>query len=185
MPGSAPLDASASATWAGLRAQRSANVLLDMATATLVDANAAGASFWSGSRAQLKLPVQLDRAMPAWGQMRALDREQDVPALCLWTAAGAYTGKARVTPLGDGRHVAVILDAAPAASQRETPASSDDVDSMPGRHARNAKLAHELRTPIGAVAAYAEVLAGEHFGPLGNERYRSYAAICAMVRCMP
>ena len=38
-----------------------------------------------------------------------------------------------------------------------------------------AKLAHELRTPLGAVIAYAEVMKDEHFGPFGNSRYREYA----------
>jgi signal transduction histidine kinase len=38
-----------------------------------------------------------------------------------------------------------------------------------------ARLAHELRTPLSAVIAYAEVLKEEHFGPLANPRYREYA----------
>jgi signal transduction histidine kinase len=38
-----------------------------------------------------------------------------------------------------------------------------------------ARLAHELRTPLAAVIAYAEVLKDEHFGPLANPRYRDYA----------
>jgi signal transduction histidine kinase len=38
-----------------------------------------------------------------------------------------------------------------------------------------ARLAHELRTPISAVIAYAEVLKDEHFGPHANARYRDYA----------
>jgi signal transduction histidine kinase len=38
-----------------------------------------------------------------------------------------------------------------------------------------ARLAHEVRTPLGAAIAYAEVLKDEHFGPLGSARYREYA----------
>ena len=38
-----------------------------------------------------------------------------------------------------------------------------------------ARLGHEVRTPLGAAIAYAEVLKEEHFGPLGNARYREYA----------
>ena len=41
--------------------------------------------------------------------------------------------------------------------------------------ALDAWLAHELRTPLSAVIAYAEILKNEHFGPLANPRYRSYA----------
>jgi signal transduction histidine kinase len=39
-----------------------------------------------------------------------------------------------------------------------------------------ARLAHELRTPLGAIAALAEIMRDERLGPLGGQRYRSYAA---------
>jgi signal transduction histidine kinase len=39
-----------------------------------------------------------------------------------------------------------------------------------------ARLAHELRTPLGAIAAMAEVMRDERLGPLADERYRGYAA---------
>jgi two-component system, cell cycle sensor histidine kinase PleC len=39
-----------------------------------------------------------------------------------------------------------------------------------------ARLAHELKTPLSAIAAAAEIMRDERFGPLGNERYRDYAA---------
>jgi signal transduction histidine kinase len=38
-----------------------------------------------------------------------------------------------------------------------------------------ASLAHELRTPLSALIAFAEILKEEHFGPLGDPRYRAYA----------
>jgi signal transduction histidine kinase len=41
--------------------------------------------------------------------------------------------------------------------------------------ALDAWLAHELRTPLSAVIAYAEILKDEHFGPLASARYKSYA----------
>jgi two-component system cell cycle sensor histidine kinase PleC len=41
--------------------------------------------------------------------------------------------------------------------------------------ALDAWLAHELRTPLSAVIAYAEILKDEHFGPLANARYKGYA----------
>ncbi len=37
------------------------------------------------------------------------------------------------------------------------------------------RLAHELRTPIGAVISRAEVLRNESYGPLGHDSYREYA----------
>lgn len=36
-------------------------------------------------------------------------------------------------------------------------------------------LAHELKTPVGAIAAAAEIMKDERFGPLGNARYVGYA----------
>jgi signal transduction histidine kinase len=38
-----------------------------------------------------------------------------------------------------------------------------------------ARLAHEVRTPLGAAIAYAELLKDEHLGPIGDARYREYA----------
>lgn len=38
-----------------------------------------------------------------------------------------------------------------------------------------ANMSHELRTPLNAVIGFAEVMAGETFGPLGNPRYQEYA----------
>ncbi|MDE1974476.1 MAG: HAMP domain-containing histidine kinase, partial [Hyphomicrobiales bacterium] len=36
------------------------------------------------------------------------------------------------------------------------------------------KVSHEIRTPLNAITGFAEVIAAERFGPLGNERYRDY-----------
>jgi PAS domain S-box-containing protein len=37
-----------------------------------------------------------------------------------------------------------------------------------------AKVSHEIRTPLNAIIGFAEVMADERFGPIGNERYRQY-----------
>ncbi|HVZ69384.1 MAG TPA: HAMP domain-containing sensor histidine kinase [Rhizomicrobium sp.] len=39
-----------------------------------------------------------------------------------------------------------------------------------------ALMSHELRTPLNAIIGFSEVLSGEFFGPLGSDRYKSYAA---------
>jgi signal transduction histidine kinase len=37
-----------------------------------------------------------------------------------------------------------------------------------------AKVSHEIRTPLNAIIGFAEVMMGERFGPIGNQRYRAY-----------
>jgi PAS domain S-box-containing protein len=37
-----------------------------------------------------------------------------------------------------------------------------------------AKISHEIRTPLNAIIGFSEVMIGERFGPIGNDRYRSY-----------
>lgn len=46
----------------------------------------------------------------------------------------------------------------------------------PSGASREARLAHELRTPLSAIMAAAEIMKDERFGPLGDARYRGYAA---------
>jgi two-component system cell cycle sensor histidine kinase PleC len=38
-----------------------------------------------------------------------------------------------------------------------------------------ANMSHELRTPLNAIQGFAEMMRDEMFGPMGNERYKSYA----------
>ncbi len=56
----------------------------------------------------------------------------------------------------------------------------EDAASMtvpaPHRSAQVSKLAHELRTPLSAIAAAAEIMKDERFGSMENERYRSYTS---------
>lgn len=39
-----------------------------------------------------------------------------------------------------------------------------------------ANMSHELRTPLNAINGFSEIMAGEMFGPLGDARYKGYAA---------
>ncbi len=38
-----------------------------------------------------------------------------------------------------------------------------------------ANMSHELRTPLNAVIGFSEIISGEVFGPIGNEKYLEYA----------
>jgi PAS domain S-box-containing protein len=55
-----------------------------------------------------------------------------------------------------------------AAKRQAEEASSQKSDFL-------AKISHEVRTPLNAIIGFAEVMMEERFGPMGNERYRSYA----------
>ena len=39
-----------------------------------------------------------------------------------------------------------------------------------------ANMSHELRTPLNAINGFSEIMAGELFGPLGDPKYKGYAA---------
>lgn len=66
-----------------------------------------------------------------------------------------------------------LSDAPPAPEPR--PAAQPSTPSG-NRASHQARLAHELRTPLSAIVAAAEIMKDERFGPLGDERYRGYAA---------
>ena len=49
-------------------------------------------------------------------------------------------------------------------------------DGRDDRAVQVSKLAHELRTPLSAIAAAAEIMKDQRFGAIGNERYRGYTS---------
>lgn len=62
-------------------------------------------------------------------------------------------------------------------SSRVTTASEPDNPGSltPEARDRLRRLAHELRTPLGAVITLAELIQREEYGPIGNPKYREYA----------
>ncbi len=54
-----------------------------------------------------------------------------------------------------------------AAKQQAEQASSQKSDFL-------AKISHEIRTPLNAIIGFSEVMMEQHFGAVGNERYREY-----------
>jgi two-component system, cell cycle sensor histidine kinase PleC len=65
-----------------------------------------------------------------------------------------------------------------AGGRRDARSDEDEADEVPAfdRAVQVSKLAHELRTPLSAIAAAAEIMKDQRFGAIGNERYRSYTS---------
>jgi two-component system, cell cycle sensor histidine kinase PleC len=153
---------------------------IDADAGFILGANAAGWEAFGMDPESNAPPVAIDRAMPALERLRAIAGGGETGAcqsetLTFWTARGLLQLTADVEALGSGARFTVratrTLPAAGAA------ALVDETDGVGAAQEIGlpARLAHELRTPLSAVIAYAEVLKDEHFGPLANARYRTYA----------
>lgn len=84
---------------------------------------------------------------------------------------------------GDQFHIAVLRDMTEEAKAKEQltvlldEVRMQKVVADQANHAKTmflASMSHELRTPLNAIIGFSEVLQAEMFGPIGNERYRSY-----------
>jgi len=158
--------------------------LIDAAAGTVVAANAAGRRAWGLDAKDDGRATAIDRAMPVLRRLPALSRSGDCVTLTFWTSRGLLHLHCRVEPVGPGggRYLvrglpggkrvraargigAGVLACRPGA----------DAAQISGQASALARLGHEVRTPLSAAIAYAEVLKEEHFGPLGNARYREYA----------
>ena len=156
--------------------------IVDTDAGTLLGANPAGWAAWGLDPAAATPPLALDGAMPALRRLREIAETQASGAaqqetLTFWTARGLLRLTCRVEATKVEGAVAVSVQ-----ELEEVPATGARVPApRRGRRgpdldvALDAWLAHELRTPLSAVIAYAEILKNEHFGPLANPRYRSYA----------
>lgn len=159
--------------WVRRRSGTAPALLFDVLAARLVGANAGGRRFWWGAQAAGEFPHALDSAMPALQVLREMPAScgRNAPLL-YWTARGLATCASDWAYLTDAPHLVALTLHDPACAAAEPQAAVAPADML---QPLAAKLAHELRTPIGAVMAYAEILAREHFGPLSNPRYRDYA----------
>lgn len=157
-------------------------LLLDAAAAAVLDANDAGWRVLGLDGQTVHPPVALDCAMPA---VQSLRRWRGGPqVLLLWTQRGSVSHRCEVSVEDGGALLVRVADRQdePTRLRRGTPHPPPSRDRS--AHvaacetpdgALRAKLAHELKTPLAAVAAYAEILKDEHFGPLGSDRYRDCA----------
>jgi len=116
---------------------------------------------------------------------------RDLDGLGIRDSAGAEWRHALVRPLSGGsvgvlvaRGEARWIDGIAYRSLVVIPATSEPggvLDSEAREQSREriadvfANLAHEMRTPLNAVIGFAEILAGEHLGPIAR-RYKDYAS---------
>ncbi|MFY0614048.1 MAG: HAMP domain-containing histidine kinase [Hyphomicrobiaceae bacterium] len=168
-------------------------IVIDTARPAICAINVGGRRLW-GMDNGVAMPVALDPAMPALTQLRLAaakpvrngDASPDsgmhgLPAsLVFWTAVGAQSLKCRCQPGVTPDTVLVVFEtgtqkdaptAVAASTPTTAPATLDDGDDGLDMHA----MAHELRTPIGAIIALAEMIETEQFGAIGDPRYREYA----------
>jgi len=143
-------------------------LVIDAAAGAIVGANAAGWELWGFGGGDAVPATALDRAMPALQRLAAVTASCS-EVLTFWTGRGLLQLECRIEPAGGTRFLLRGLEARP-----EAPDEAMARPEVP-RLAAAARLAHELRTPLSAVIAYAEVLKDEHFGPIANPRYRDYA----------
>lgn len=153
---------------------------IDAVAATILGANDAGWRAWGVDPAAVAPPLAIDRAIPALERLRAVaagreSTSQESERLTFWTARGLLELDCRIEAQEDGACFVVRADEPQPAGEIAEPACKAADDGPPRDIALPARLAHELRTPLSAVIAYAEVLKNEHFGPLSNARYLTYA----------
>ena len=167
------LQASADAQLGGAGFAQEPTFVVDAATGAVLSANAAGWIVW-GVEGGPEVPLWIDRAMPALDRLRALaaagERAGELELiLTFWTVRGIVQPRCLVSgpQSPQGARFLVRLTA---------PTSAAASDTGVSEAVEQAKLAHEIRTPLSAVISYAEVLKDEHFGPLGNACYRTYAS---------
>ncbi len=143
--------------------------IIDVAEARVVAASPAGRSLGSGA---LTESAALDSAMPALQELRRFAAEaasEERRTLLIWTPGGPMKLDCLCRPLDSGGS-RVLVRLEEIAAERE----ADRIPPVPGP--TRALLAHELRTPLSAIAALAEVMKDERLGPMGNSRYLTYAA---------
>ncbi len=163
--------------------------VVDAVAGTIAAANAAARRAWGldargGHSDHRAAATAIDRAMPALRRLPALAHSGASATLPFWTARGLLHLHCRVEPAGPagGRYLVRALPAEGRGPAARGPRSGASLPTHgPGTEAVQmsalARLGHEVRTPLGAAIAYAEILKEEHFGPLGNARYREYARI--------
>lgn len=110
----------------------------------------------------------------ASGRVEAYDEEIALPT-------GLFFARTMLTPLRIGGSVVRLIGTTVDLTRRralelELATARDRAEAAnDAKTSFLANMSHELRTPLNAVIGYAELLKSEVLGPLGNEKYSSYA----------
>lgn len=180
-------------------------LVVDVGRSLLVAADPMGRAAWglggetaaadprAADIAELCPPIALDAAMPG---LRTIAAVLAGPRagwsgphhLVAWTASGVQRWSCLIGPApadggqeGGGAGLACLaLVSARRPGWAEAPHAASGgclapETSSPGSPEEFARLAHELRTPLSAIASIADVLTEAPFGPLGDARYTEYA----------
>jgi signal transduction histidine kinase len=178
-------------------------VAIDPVAAEILAANAGGGAAL-GLFPYATFPIALDPAMPAIVRLRQIasasaSGKNEPETLLFWSSSRLKRVKCRITRWGGAGSTVLLLrfeeveasrerQSAPVSKRRsETPRpSAAPVKATPAAGPRAlaatldadtiAKLAHELKTPLTAIAAASEIMRDEQLGEMKNARYRSYAA---------
>lgn len=140
-------------------------LLIDVAAGSVLDANGEGWQALGLDPRTVTTPMALDRAMPALQRLAVCADTGRRERLAFWGRHGMVQLDCRVESAGPETF---IVRACPLGV-------AQDLRSAQAAPSASARLAHELRTPLGAAVAYAEILKDERFGPIANARYRDYA----------
>jgi signal transduction histidine kinase len=165
-------------------------IVVDPERAEIVAANTAG-THAMGLFAYAEFPLALDASTPALARLREIAalgnaNGKSIEKLTFWSNGRLKSLRCTVTRQAVDRSGLFVLHVMDTADPEATPIDAHKALSAPSdlRPApaslldpdHLAKLAHELKTPLTAIAAAAEVMRDERLGAMGNARYLNYAA---------
>jgi signal transduction histidine kinase len=127
---------------------------------TLFAESGASPAFDDGSGAAAAIVTQSGERLPVEGRMVTVPWN-DSPAMAL------ILDKSRSDAATKG-------DAAIATGEQPTDTERQAQRSAEAKAEFVARISHDIRNPLNAIAGFAEAIMSERFGPIGNERYREY-----------